>query len=272
MNRCDSAIRIMKNMCPLRYGSFGRSFDSTKHINEIRTFTTRISLRPHNYNCMYAPQWPYRHHSVSSAKKNTFTTVSADPPIVTVTKTTTPGVSLNTNEPSTTTTTTSPPPQPHPLLGTERANAIKTLNEASHGSPFQWEDVSRREVAIFFWMYDENLYLLMIFFHSFVSNEQDPSGRNAIVKVYYFMDFVQAFDFMKHIAVIAEEMNHHPEWKNIYNIVDVTLSTHDCHGVSHLDIQLAQHMDTYANSLLPKRGSSNTTAGHNTSTEQSVQK
>ena len=156
MNRCDSCIRIMKNMCPLRYGSFGRSFDSTKLINEIRTFTTRISLRPHNYNRIYAPQWPYRQHSVSSAKKNTFTTVSADPPIVTVTKTTTPGISLNTNEPSTTTTTTSPPPQPHPLLGTERANAIKTLNEASHGSPFQWEDVSRREVAIFFWMYDEN--------------------------------------------------------------------------------------------------------------------
>ena len=89
--------------------------------------------------------------------------------------------------------------------------------------------------------------------------KKDPSGRNAIVKVYYFMNFVQAFAFMTHIAVIAEQMNHHPEWKNIYNIVDVTLSTHDCHGVSYLDIQLAQHMDEYANSVLPQRNSTTTT-------------
>ena len=75
------------------------------------------------------------------------------------------------------------------------------------------------------------------------------------MKVYYFMNFVQAFAFMTHIAGIAEQMNHHPEWKNIYNIVDVTLSTHDCHGVSYLDIQLAQQMDKYANSLLPQRNS-----------------
>jgi 4a-hydroxytetrahydrobiopterin dehydratase len=78
------------------------------------------------------------------------------------------------------------------------------------------------------------------------------------------MNFVQAFEFMKHIAVIAEEMNHHPEWKNIYNIVDVTLSTHDCHGVSPLDIQLAQQMDQYANRLLPQRNET-ITATHETS-------
>jgi 4a-hydroxytetrahydrobiopterin dehydratase len=63
---------------------------------------------------------------------------------------------------------------------------------------------------------------------------KDPSGRNAITKTYQFTDFGQAWEWMKKVAVLAEEINHHPEWKNIYNIVEVTLSTHDCGGVSEL--------------------------------------
>jgi len=57
-------------------------------------------------------------------------------------------------------------------------------------------------------------------------------GRNAITKKYQFQDFLQAWKFMSDIATVAEEMNHHPEWFNVYNTVDVTLTTHDCNGVS----------------------------------------
>ena len=49
-----------------------------------------------------------------------------------------------------------------------------------------------------------------------------------------FQDFAQAWEWMGKVAVLAEDMNHHPEWKNIYNMVEVTLSTHDCGGLSEL--------------------------------------
>ena len=65
----------------------------------------------------------------------------------------------------------------------------------------------------------------------------------AIRKVFEFRDFKQAFGFMSQAALKAEQMDHHPEWKNVYNKVDVTLSTHDTGGVTELDIQLAAFMD-----------------------------
>jgi 4a-hydroxytetrahydrobiopterin dehydratase len=61
---------------------------------------------------------------------------------------------------------------------------------------------------------------------------------------------------MKQIAIYAESINHHPEWKNIYNIVEVTLSTHDCNGISLNDIQMATKMDEIATSILPMHQSS----------------
>jgi 4a-hydroxytetrahydrobiopterin dehydratase len=67
--------------------------------------------------------------------------------------------------------------------------------------------------------------------------------RDAIQKSFKFKDFVEAFDFMSKVAVVSEEMSHHPEWFNVYNRVDVTLSTHDCSGLSQLDIDLARKMD-----------------------------
>lgn len=70
------------------------------------------------------------------------------------------------------------------------------------------------------------------------------SDRDAIQKSYVFNDFVDAFDFMSQVAIVSEEMSHHPEWFNVYNVVDVTLSTHDCSGLSQLDIDLARKMDT----------------------------
>ncbi len=71
-------------------------------------------------------------------------------------------------------------------------------------------------------------------------------GRDAIRKVWKFRSFSQAWGFMSRAALVAEKLNHHPEWRNVYNIVDVTLTTHDCHGLSALDVDLARAMDRIA--------------------------
>merc|ERR1712107_89425 len=71
----------------------------------------------------------------------------------------------------------------------------------------------------------------------------DESGRDAIQKKFNFKDFNEAFGFMTRVAIKADKMNHHPEWFNVYNRVEVTLSTHDCSGLSRNDIKLAQFMD-----------------------------
>jgi 4a-hydroxytetrahydrobiopterin dehydratase len=68
-------------------------------------------------------------------------------------------------------------------------------------------------------------------------------GRDAIQKTFKFKDFNEAFGFMTRAALVAETMNHHPEWFNVWNRVDVTLSTHDAGGLTALDIKLAQAMD-----------------------------
>ena len=71
-------------------------------------------------------------------------------------------------------------------------------------------------------------------------------GRDAIFKSYKFSSFIEAFSWMSAAALWAEKMNHHPEWFNVYNRVEVTLSTHDVGGLSTLDITLAQKMDDLA--------------------------
>lgn len=71
-------------------------------------------------------------------------------------------------------------------------------------------------------------------------------GRHAIQKSYKFKDFNRAFAFMTKVAEKAEQMDHHPEWFNVYAAVDVTLSTHDAGGVTELDIELARFMDDTA--------------------------
>ncbi len=74
----------------------------------------------------------------------------------------------------------------------------------------------------------------------------DVPGRDAIQRSFKFRDFNAAFGFMSRCALTAEKMDHHPEWFNVYNKVDVTLSTHDCGGVSAQDIALARFMDEAA--------------------------
>ena len=67
--------------------------------------------------------------------------------------------------------------------------------------------------------------------------------RDAIAKSFKFADFNAAFAFMTRVALAAEKADHHPEWFNVYNRVDVTLSTHDADGVTELDVTLAAFMD-----------------------------
>lgn len=75
-------------------------------------------------------------------------------------------------------------------------------------------------------------------------------GRDAIAKRYVFADFKEAFAFMAAVALKAEQMDHHPEWFNVYKTVDVTLATHDADGVTALDLELAAFMDRLAGRLL----------------------
>lgn len=71
-------------------------------------------------------------------------------------------------------------------------------------------------------------------------------GRDAIEKTFVFSDFNEAFGWMTRVAMVAEKMDHHPEWFNVYKKVSVILSTHDAGGLTQLDIKLATHMDDLA--------------------------
>lgn len=75
--------------------------------------------------------------------------------------------------------------------------------------------------------------------------------RDAIAKTFTFADFSEAFGFMARVALKAEQMNHHPEWFNVWSRVSVTLSTHDAGGLTALDVQLARFMDSLEGSDTP---------------------
>src|SRR5579863_5510742 len=75
---------------------------------------------------------------------------------------------------------------------------------------------------------------------------RDVQGRDAITRKFQFKDFNEAFAFMTRVAMLAEKMDHHPEWFNVYKTVDVTLSTHDAGGVTENDVRMAKAMETFA--------------------------
>ncbi len=91
-----------------------------------------------------------------------------------------------------------------------------------------------------------------------MSIELDQTGRDAMVaagwdvgdtkaeKTFIFKNFIEAFGWMTSMAIVAEKLNHHPEWFNVYKTVKVTLTTHDTGGLSDLDLKLAQKMDALA--------------------------
>ena len=91
-----------------------------------------------------------------------------------------------------------------------------------------------------------------------MSIELDQAGRETMIaagwvvsnttaqKTFTFKNFVEAFGWMTSAAIVAEKMDHHPEWSNVYKTVNVTLTTHDTGGLSNLDLKLAKRMDALA--------------------------
>jgi 4a-hydroxytetrahydrobiopterin dehydratase len=79
-----------------------------------------------------------------------------------------------------------------------------------------------------------------------LSGWSEATGRDAITRKFTFKDFNEAFGFMTRAALVAEKMDHHPEWFNVYKTVEVTLSTHDAGGVTELDVKLAEAMNKLA--------------------------
>ena len=79
-----------------------------------------------------------------------------------------------------------------------------------------------------------------------LKNWRDLPDRDAIGKKFVFRDFSEAFGFMVRVALAAEQMDHHPEWSNVYKTVDVVLSTHDAGGLTDKDVALAKAMDKFA--------------------------
>lgn len=73
------------------------------------------------------------------------------------------------------------------------------------------------------------------------------SDRDALQRIFKFKNFSEAWGFMARVALLAEAQDHHPEWVNVYNKVDIILTTHDCAGLSERDVRLAKSIDAVAN-------------------------
>lgn len=79
-----------------------------------------------------------------------------------------------------------------------------------------------------------------------LSHWREAKGRDAIERSFKFKDFVEAWGFMTQVALLAEKQDHHPEWTNVWNRVEITLSTHDAGGLSQRDLKLAKAIDALA--------------------------
>ena len=79
-----------------------------------------------------------------------------------------------------------------------------------------------------------------------LTNWSNVDGRDAIRRELHFKDFNEAWGFVARVALAAEKLNHHPEWSNVWNKVEIILSTHDSGGLTKLDVELARQIDLYA--------------------------
>jgi 4a-hydroxytetrahydrobiopterin dehydratase len=79
-----------------------------------------------------------------------------------------------------------------------------------------------------------------------LSRWRETKGRDAIERSFKFRNFAEAWGFMSQVALLAEKQDHHPEWSNVWNRVDITLSTHDAGGLSQRDVTLAKAIDALA--------------------------
>ena len=79
-----------------------------------------------------------------------------------------------------------------------------------------------------------------------LSDWREVPGRDVIARKFEFRDLNEAFGFMTRVALLAERMDHHPEWMNVYRTVDVRLTTHDAGGLTEKDIRMAKAIDGYA--------------------------
>jgi 4a-hydroxytetrahydrobiopterin dehydratase len=94
---------------------------------------------------------------------------------------------------------------------------------------------------------EERQRLLLPLLNNNHSWSMAANSRDALTKTFVFRDFNEAFGFMTRVALHADKHDHHPEWFNVYNRVEVVLATHECQGLSERDIRLAQFMDHIAN-------------------------
>ncbi len=79
-----------------------------------------------------------------------------------------------------------------------------------------------------------------------ISDWKPAEGRDAITRSFKFADFSQAFGFMTRVALAAEKLDHHPEWSNVWNRVEITLTSHDAGGLTERDVKLAKIIDGLA--------------------------
>ena len=79
----------------------------------------------------------------------------------------------------------------------------------------------------------------------------EADGGEALARTFVFKDFNAAFGFMARAALVAEKLDHHPDWRNVYKTVEVTLTTHDAGGVTSRDVALAKAMNAIAASFSP---------------------
>ena len=129
------------------------------------------------------------------------------------------------------------------LTGEARSRELAALT--AKGWKEVWKCTTKKQWRNALWLLDK-AYSVHCFALCAVCRMLQVASRDAISKTFMFRDFKQAWSFMSKTAEYADQVDHHPEWFNVYNKVEVTLSTHDSSGVTRKDVDLATRMEAYA--------------------------